>query len=315
MWETISQISPYAVGYTVPILITALGGLYSERSGIINICLEGLMVIGSFAGALSVYFLSPIIGGAAAAWVGILLAMLLGGVFSLLHSFASINLNADQTISGTAINLMAGAVTIFLARKYVGTGSFVINSMTRIDIPVLKHIPFLGALFFTDTYPTTWFVLLILAISWYVIKKTAFGLRLRSCGDHPMAAESAGINVGKMRYIGVLLSGICAGMGGAIYTVTTAGQFNGSVAGIGFLALAGLIFGQWKVVGILFATLFFGFAVTLGQISQLLPSLAMISPLALKVFPYIVTLIALALSSKSSQAPRASGKYFEYKKR
>lgn len=314
MWNTIEQMAPYAVGYTVPILITALGGLFSERSGIINIGLEGLMVIGSFVGGVSVYYFGPLMGNARAAWLGILLAMLAGTLFSMLHAFASINLNADQTISGTAINLMAGALVLYISRRFVGTGNIVVNSMTRVDIPVLKDIPVVGKLFLTDTYPTTWFVLAILIVSWFVIERTPFGLRLRSCGEFPEAADAAGISVARIRYAGVLLSGACAGLGGAIYTVTTAGQCNGSVDGLGFLALAGLIFGQWKPFRILAATLFFGFAVTMAQISMLLPSFASVPPLALKVFPYVVTMLALVVFSKSSQAPRAEGKFFEYKK-
>lgn len=185
------------------------------------------MVIGSFVGGVSVYYFGPLMGNARAAWLGILLAMLAGTLFSVLHAFASINLNADQTISGTAINLMAGALVLYISRRFVGTGNIVVNSMTRVDIPVLKDIPVIGKLFLTDTYPTTWFVLVILIVSWFVIERTPFGLRLRSCGEFPEAADAAGISVARIRYAGVLLSGACAGLGGAIYTVTTAGQCNG----------------------------------------------------------------------------------------
>lgn len=314
MWQTIEQMAPYAVAYTIPLLITALGGLYSERSGIVNIGLEGLMVVGSFIGGVTVYYFGAALGSNAA-WLGLILAIIGGMIFSLLHAFASINLNANQTISGTAINLLASALVLFISRKFVGTGNIVINSMTRFDVPLLKNIPVLGRLFFTDTYPTTWFVLGILIISWFVIERTRFGLRLRACGEYPEAADAAGIRVARIRYIGVLLSGACAGLGGAIYTVTTAGQCNGSVDGLGFLALAGLIFGQWRPFRILAATLFFGFAVTMAQISMLLPSLASVPPLILKVFPYVVTMLALVAFSKTSQAPRASGKYFEYSKK
>ncbi len=314
MWATIEQMAPYAIGYTIPIMITAFGGLFSERSGITNIGLEGLMVIGSFIGGVTVYYLGPEIGYSSAAWVSVLFAILGGTLFSVLHAFASINLNADQTISGTAINLMAGAFVLFVSRKYVGTANIVINSMTRIDIPFLMDIPVIGPLFFTDTYPTTWLVLFIILLSNYIIYKTSFGLRLRACGDYPEAAEAAGFSVAKMRYAGVLLSGAFAGLGGAIYTITIAGQSNGSVDGLGFLALAGLIFGQWKPFRILIATLFFGFAVTIAQISMLLPSFESASPLALRVFPYVATLLALVVFSKKSQAPRAVGKPFDYKK-
>lgn len=314
MWATIEQMAPYAVAYTIPLLITALGGLLSERSGIINIGLEGLMVVGAFMGAYTVRVLGPVMGHGAAAWVGVTLAMAAGTMFSLLHAFASINLSANQTISGTAINLMAGALVLYISRSLVGSASIVINSMTRVDIPFLHRIPVLGRLFFTDTYPTTWFVLLLLVLTWFVLEKTPIGLRLRACGEYPEAAAAAGIRVARIRYLGVMLSGCFAGLGGAVYVVTIAGQSNGSVDGLGFLALAGLIFGQWHPFRVLLATVFFGFSVTIAQISMLLPSMSDIHPLILKVFPYIVTLLALVVFSKTSLAPAAAGKPFDYKK-
>ena len=183
------------------------------------------------------------------------------------------------------------------------------------DIPVLSNIPVIGDLFFKKTYITTWLSLAILLVSTFLIYKTRFGLRLRACGEHPQAADAAGINVYRMRYIGVLLSGGLSGLGGAIRLVTTSGEFNGSVAGLGFLALAALIFGQWKPLGILGATFFFGIATTIANVSQVIPSLGSIPPVVLKIFPYIITLIALVLFSKSSQAPKSAGEPFDSGKR
>lgn len=317
MWETIVQIFPYAITYTIPLLITALGALYCERSGVINIGLDGFMIIGSFAGALTIYELQASMPGSSLPlWIGLIVATVVGGLFSLLHAFASINLNADQTISGTAINMIAGALTIFLSRTISGSGRIRITSgFYPKNIPVLSEIPIIGPLFFTKTYITTWISLAILLISAFVIYKTRFGLRLRACGENPQAADAAGINVYKMRYIGVILSGALSSLGGAIILVTYSGEFTGSVAGLGFLALAALIFGQWKPLGILAATLFFGFATTVANVSQVIPSLGSIPPVVLKTFPYIVTLIALVLFSKSSQAPKASGEPFDKGKR
>ncbi|MBE6022121.1 MAG: ABC transporter permease [Cellulosilyticum sp.] len=317
MWEIILQIFPYAIAYTVPLLIVALGALYCERSGIVNIGLEGLMIIGSFAGALTIYFLQNQYGTSVwTIYVGLLVAAIAGALFSLLHAFASINLQANQTISGTAINLMATAITVFLARNITGSGNIVLTvGLAKKNLTGLSKIPVIGPLFFTNSYATTWIVLLILAILTYVLYKTAFGLRLRACGEHPHAASAAGINVGKMRYVGVLTSGALAGLGGAIYLVTIAGEFNGSVAGIGFLALAALIFGQWKPLGILASTFFFGFATTIANVSQVIPSLATIPPVILKVFPYVITLLALIVFSKSTQAPKAAGEPFDQAKR
>ena len=184
--------------------------------------------------------------------LGLVLATLAGAVFSLLHGFASITLNANQVISGTAINMIAGALTVYLARHITGSGNILImNGLIRRNIPVLSEIPILGRLFFTQTYVTTWLVLAILLLSWFLLYRTPFGLRLRACGEHPQAADSAGINVYRMRYIAVMLSGACAGLGGAIILVTYAGEFNGTVAGLGFLALAALIFGPMETFGIL----------------------------------------------------------------
>jgi general nucleoside transport system permease protein len=317
MLTLIEQIFPYAIIFTIPLLITALGGLFSERSGIVNIGLEGLMVIGAFSSALTIFYLQDIWSNhTAVLWVGLLMAVVCGILFSLLHAFASINLSANQIISGTAINMIAAALTIFLARNITGSGNIRITSgFSPMDIPVLSSIPIIGDLFFTRTYPTTWFILLVLIVSAFILKRTKFGLRLRSCGEYPQAAEAAGVNVQRIRYSGVMISGAFAGLGGAIILVTYAGEFTGTVSGLGFLALASLIFGQWRPLGVLGATLFFGFASTIANVSQVIPSLAVIPPVILKIFPYVMTLIALVIFSKSSQAPKAAGEPFDSGKR
>ena len=315
MWEIIEQIFPYAIAYTIPLLMTALGALYSERSGIINIGLDGLMIVGSFAGALTVSKLQAN-GVEGALWIGLIVAALVGVIFSLLHAFASINLNADQVISGTAINMIAGALTVFLARNITGSGNIRITTgFIPKNIPVLSEIPVIGPLLFTRTYATTWIALAILLISAFLLYKTSFGLRLRSCGEHPQAAAAAGISVFKMRYIGVMVSGGLAALGGCIMLLSYSGEFTGNVSGLGFLALAALIFGQWKPLGVLGATFFFGFASTIANVSQAVPALSEIPGVILKTFPYVVTLIALVLFSKSSQAPKAAGEPFDTGKR
>ena len=315
MWNTIVHIFPYAIALAMPLLITSLGGLFSERSGVVNIGLEGLMVVGGFASATATVGLEPSLGGAAI-WVSLLVAMVVGALFSVLHAFASINLNANQVISGTAINMIAGAVTVFLARTITGSGNIQLtNGIPRFDVPFLVDIPLIGKLFFYQTYGTTWLILAILALGAFVLYKTAFGLRLRACGEHPHAADAAGINVFKVRYAAVMVSGALAGLGGATILVTYSGEFSGSVAGMGFLALAALIFGQWKPLGVLGATFFFGFAATLANASQAEPALQAIPEVILKVFPYVVTLLALIFFSKSTQAPRAAGEPFEKGKR
>ena len=247
MWEVIMNMVPSGLSYTAPLLIIALGGLYSERSGVVNIGLEGLLGIGAFFSALFVST-SYASMGYSALWIGLLIGALTGGVFSLLHAFASVSMKANQVISGTAINMLSAALTVYLARKVTGSANVQITlPFTKINIPLLSDIPFIGPLFFTKVHITTYLVLFILFISWFLLYKTPFGLRLRACGENPHAADSMGVNVGFMRYFGVFMSGILAGLGGAIIIMTYSGEFSMSIYnGLGFLALAALIFGKWK---------------------------------------------------------------------
>jgi simple sugar transport system permease protein len=268
------------------------------------------MLIGYFASALTIK-LVQVYSLALALPLGLLAAVVAGGLFSLLHAFASINLKADQIISGTAINMLAGALTVYLARTISGSGNIrILMGIVRKDVPFLSRIPIIGPLFFSQSYWTTWLCLLIWALSWVLLYKTSFGLRLRACGEHPSAVASAGINVHGMRYFGVVMSGALAGLGGGVILVTYSGEFNGTVAGLGYLAIAALIFGQWKPLGILGATFFFGIATTIANVSQVIPSLDVVPPAIFKVFPYVATLLALVLFSKHSAAPKASGEPF-----
>ncbi len=310
MWNTLISIFPYAIAYTIPMLMTSLGGLYSERSGVTNLGLEGLMLVGYFASAITIKMTEATLGVQALP-LGLLVGVAAGAVFSILHAFASINLKADQVISGTAINMLATALTVYLARTISGSGNVrILMGIVRKNIPVLSQTPIIGPLFFSQSYWTTWLCLAIWAISWILLYKTSFGLRLRACGEHPSAVASAGVNVHRMRYFGVIMSGALAGLGGSVILITYSGEFNGTVAGLGFLSIAALIFGQWKPLGILGATFFFGIATTIANVSQVIPSLSVIPPVFFKVFPYVATLLALVLFSKNSAAPKASGEPF-----
>lgn len=307
MWVILTSIFPYVIAYTVPLLVASLGGLYSERSGVTNLGLEGLMLVGSFSAAVTINLIQGAVPQGLLIPIGFFVAAAVGILCSLLHAFASITLKADQIISGTAINMLAAALTVYIARSILGSGNVRVSGIIRKDIPFLSRIPILGPLFFSQSYWSTWLILIILLFSWFLLYKTSFGLRLRACGEHPSAVASAGINVRKMRYFAVCASGALAGLGGAVILVTYSGEFNGSVDGLGFLAIAALIFGQWKPLGILGATFFFGFARTVANVSQVIPSLNVIPPVWLKVFPYLVTLIALVFFSKKSAAPKANG--------
>ena len=307
MWVILTSIFPYVIAYTVPLLVASLGGLYSERSGVTNLGLEGLMLVGSFSAAVTINLIQGAVPQGLLIPIGFFVAAAVGILCSLLHAFASITLKADQIISGTAINMLAAALTVYIARSILGSGNVRVSGIIRKDIPFLSRIPILGPLFFSQSYWSTWLILIILLFSWFLLYKTSFGLRLRACGEHPSAVASAGINVRKMRYFAVCASGALAGLGGAVILVTYSGEFNGSVDGLGFLAIAALIFGQWKPLGILGATFFFGFARTVANVSQVIPSLNVIPPVWLKVFPYLVTLVALVFFSKKSAAPKANG--------
>lgn len=315
MRELMLIIIPSAIAYTMPLLMGALGGLYSERSGVTNLCIEGLMLFGCFASAATIVKLQAIPGFSfnLAIVIGILVAMVASTLLAALHAIASINLKADQTISGTAINMLSTALSLFLAQTITGSGNItVVRAVIRSDVPILSKIPVLGPLFFSETYWTTWICIAVWVISYFLLYKTSFGLRLRACGEHPSAVASAGVNVHKMRYIGVLTSGLLSGLGGACILVTYAGEYNAGsgINGLGFLAIAALIFGQWKPLGILGSTAFFGLCMTIANIGRILPAFSGIPMAVLGAFPYIATLIALIFSSKKSAAPLASGQPF-----
>ena len=243
--------------FTIPLMIVALGGMFSERSGVVNIALEGIMTMGAFTGILFLNMTGGRMSGQMQLILAILISTATGAVFAFFHAYASINMKANQTISGTALNMFAPAFAIFVARVIQGVQQIQFSNTFRIEsVPLLGNIPFFGPLLFRNTYITTYLGVVILILSTVVLYRTRFGLRLRSCGEHPQAADAAGINVSRMQYAGVLISGVLGGLGGLVFVVPTSTNFNADVAGYGFLALAVLIFGQWKPVKIMWASLF-----------------------------------------------------------
>ena len=296
--------------FSIPLLIVALGGLFSERSGVINIALEGTMIIGAFCGIFFISVMQQTMPGQTVLILGMLIAMASGMLISLVHAYAAINMKADQTISGTAINIFAPAFVIFVARAVQGVQQVYFVDQFRIDsVPILGDIPVIGPMLFQKTYITNYIGIAILVISWLVLYKTRFGLRLRACGEHPQAADSVGINVYKMRYAGVLISGALAGLGGLVFIIPVSTNFNATVSGYGFLALAVLIFGQWKPWRIAGAALFFGLMKTISAVYSSIPFLVAlgIPSNIYKMIPYVATLILLAFTGRTSQAPRAEG--------
>ena len=325
--------------YAVPLMIVALAGVFAERSGIINLALEGIMIFGAFIGVLfvrSMQDLDVFVNAARqGSWLTLqgleILAMLvsaaLGALFSLLLSFASINLKADQTIGGTALNLMAPALVLFLIRILANQNTLQMASgdaatwfmlkKSTFGIPKSQDIGFLGETFLNKVYLATYICILLFLIMSILLYKTRFGLRLRACGENPQAADSLGINVYKMRYAGTTISGALAGMGGFVYALTTTNcTSNGDVAGFGFLALAVMIFGNWKPLNIAGASLLFGLfkciAAAYSSIDINGDGVYMLAEIGIsshlyRMLPYLVTLIVLAFTSKKSRAPKAEG--------
>lgn len=312
--DTLYYLVQNMLPVAIPLLLVALGGMFSERSGVINIALEGIMLFGAFFGCLTVYFIQ---GTGMNPQVVLLIAMLVAAVagilYAMLLAFAAINMKADQTISGTALNMLIPAVILLFAKmKFSSDGITTDINFYMKEVPGLSKIPVLGDLFFKNTYITIYIGFLLLIVSVIIFYMTKFGLRLRACGEHPHAADSVGINVHRMRYFGVGLSGVFGGIGGFFYSVGVMdGNVNGhtGVAGFGFLALAVMIFGQWKPWRILFAALFFAFLRTLAYSVALIPFLQKLelNQAFYKMLPYIATMVVLVFTSKKSRAPKAEG--------
>ena len=300
----------YTLIFASVLMLVALGGCFAERSGVINIGLEGIMVIGALGGALVMKFLPVSVGAPVMVLTTILAAALFGLLFSLLLAVAAINFKADQTITGTAMNMLAtaGATVAVKAMNTAASGGNDVSS----DISYVHSKDlFLVRL---GNFEFSWFMLLAvicLVVSYVLLYKTKFGLRLRACGEHPQAADSVGINVYKMRYAGVLISGLLGGLGGIVYI--TAGvsvwKFEYGVAGFGFLALAVMIFGAWHPLKIALASLLFGFCRALGNVYSGFDFLAAmnIPSVVYNMLPYIISLVVLAFTSKKSRAPKAEG--------
>lgn len=302
-------IVPISIAYAAPLIFTAIGGVFSERSGVVNIGLEGLMVMGAFIGILfNLFYVDTF--GAWTPWLALLAAMVVSALFSIMHAVATITFRADQTVSGVAINMLGIAIALFTVKMIYGKGQtdFIQQSIPRFNFPVLHEIPFIGPLLFKGIYGSSLLAIGVAILAWYIIYKTPFGLRLRSVGEHPMAADTMGINVVKIRYIGVIISGGLAGIGGAIYSQTMTNDFgHATINGQGFMALAAMIFGKWHPIGAMGAALFFGFAQALAISAPAIPFLANVPTVYLHILPYVLTILALAGFIGRATAPKASG--------
>ncbi len=291
--------------YATPLIYAALGSCFSEVSGVVNIGIEGMMTAGAFTGTVIAYFTgSP--------WLGFICGGMAGALFGALHAFATVKLGADQTIAGTAINMLGPGVVIMLARV-------LFDSTDTIPLTADQKIPELFANAFDTstvfgrfldnvfaTYASTYLVFILVALVWFVFYKTRFGLRLRACGEHPQACETLGINVIVMRFLCVCISGFLAGLGGACVTMTISTQFRPiSIVGQGFIAIAAVIFGKFKPQGALLGCLLFGFC---SGLKVVLGGSGGIDMQIISMIPYVVTVIVLVLFVGKSHVPAASGK-------
>lgn len=295
-------LAKYTLLYAMVLMLVALGGAFTEHSGVINIALEGTMTIGGLVGVFALVLLPPGTPAFTVVLVSVLAAGLAGILYTSLLAFASVNLKADQTIGGTALNLLATALAVVIVRRF--------NSGTQSAKLTYSNEPFLFNIGGLTVNVFLFIGIAILIIAIFVMYKTRFGLRLRACGEHPQAADSVGINVYKMRWSGVLISGFLGGIGGFAYIVPAVQTWNFEVgvAGMGFLALAVMIFGQWKPGRIFFAAMFFAVFKSLANIadSTFLATLGWPKEVY-NMMPFIASMVILAFTSKKSRAPKAEG--------
>lgn len=287
-----------ALRMATPLIFAALGGIFSERSGVVNIALEGMMLIGAF----TAMFVSHQTG---MPWLGVLGAMLAGLLIGLLHAVFCIHYRANQVVIGTAINIFAGGLTVFLLRYYFGAAgtSPSVATISDITLPLISQIPWIGRVIGRQN-PLVYLALIAVVIANIVIYKTSWGLRLRAVGEHPRAADTVGVNVFRMRYVAVALSGALAGLGGTYLSIAHLSRFSeGMTAGRGFIALAAVIFGKWTPYGALGACLFFGYADALQMRLQAVG----VPTQFMNMLPYVLTMVALAGFIGKSVGPKASG--------
>ncbi|MGB9840498.1 ABC transporter permease [Thermovenabulum sp.] len=276
----------------VPIILTAIGAVYTERAGVVNIGLEGMMIVGSFWGALGSYYFGP--------YVGFLFAMAAGAFLALIHAIATVTFRVDQIVSGVALNILAYGSSRFLSQAFfkMATTTPHVNGLFKLKIPLLG-----------ETSPVIILALILVPAAGYILEKTVFGLRLRSVGENPLAADTLGINVFKMKYAGVIISGVLAGLAGAYLALEHTGMYvEGMTQGKGYIALAAMIFGNWTPKGALWASLLFGFAESL---SFRVVQNAVIPYQFIKMIPYVLTLAVLAGVVRKSTPPAADGVPYE----
>ena len=311
------------LSFAIPLFIMAIGGIYCERSGVTNLAVEGFQGMGAFTGALAATLVSGFF--AADSQVPMVIAMLFaflgGGLYAIVHAVLCVKFKANQVISGVVINILATALTTFLTSEIstVLTGQasnrFRLITSVRWTVPVLSDIPVLGAIF-TNVYPFELIIIVVAVIAWYVLYKTPFGMHLRACGDNPHAVDAAGVEVSRVRFVAVMISGALSGLGGICFAYSISVQFSSAIyMGYGYLAIAALIFGNWQILPTLGACLIFGFARSGGTALTQIMELPSAFTDIFMTLPYVVTLLLLVFFSKSNRAPRALGEIYDKGKR
>lgn len=311
------------LSFGLPLFVMAIGGIYSERSGITNLALEGLQGAGAFVGALVAFFMMQSLGANSQIpyYAAMLFAMLGGMLYAMLHALLCVKFKADQVISGVVINILAMALTEFLTKvvNRVAFGKpsnkFELGVSKRWTVPGLSEIPVIGA-FFKDIYPFEVIIIVVAVIAWYVLYRTKFGLHLRACGDNPHAVDAAGIDVAKIRFIAVMVSGALSGLAGMSFAYSISANYSSGIyVGYGYLSIAALIFGNWKIVPTLGACMLFGFANSAGH--QVVKAAGLPSSYSdlIMILPYVLTMLLLVFFSKHNDAPKALGEIYDKGKR
>jgi len=320
--STLNTLIIDGLSFTLPLFIMAIGGIYSERSGVTNLAVEGFQGFGAFTGA----FVAVLVGVAfpdsqLPMYLAMLFAFLGGMVFAMIHAVLCVKFKANQVISGVVINILATALTGFLTSQLNETifgkpsSQFKLITSVKFSVPGLSKIPVLGA-FFTNLYPFEVIIIVVALVFWYLLYKTRFGMHLRACGDNPHAVDAAGVDVGRVRFLAVMLSGGLSGLGGICFCYSLSSQFsNAMYLGYGYLAIAALIFGNWQILPTLGACFIFGFARSAGYNLPLAFQLDSAFQDLFMTLPYIVTLLLLIFFSKTNHAPRALGEIYDKSKR
>ena len=316
----LSKVFIDGLSFAMPLLIMAIGAIYSEKSGVTNLAVEGFQGFGAFVGALVAILLMPILGESSQSviYIAMVAAFVGGAAFALIHALLCVKFRADQVISGVVVNILAVALTTFLTttiNKVISGGDssnkFVLGTFNRFSIPVLCDIPILGSLF-TNMYSYEWIILVIAIVAWYFMYKTRFGMHLRACGENPQAVDAAGGDVNRTRFIAVLISGGLSGIGGICFAYSISASFSSSIyLGYGYLAIAAMIFGNWNIGPTAFACLFFGFARAGGNQLCLYMGLSSNFSDLFMLTPYVLTLLLLVFFSKKNHAPAAAGMPFD----